>query len=133
MLEMLRLAAKIALPTTIGDARNFWVGSIGIRRDGVLVSAKNGAVTDLDDYQLIPNSHAEGRVLRKLGKHGILFVARVAKGSQLLALSAPCSMCSVRIRSLKVKKVYYSINQYQYGLWDVCRDTHRVFNTNENY
>jgi tRNA(Arg) A34 adenosine deaminase TadA len=130
MIEMIRLAAVVAMPADKMDRRNFYLGCIGIRRDGVLVSAKNGATEYFDTvpyYNLIPNSHAEGRCLRKLGKGGTLYVARVLKGNGSLGLSAPCGMCAIRIASYKVKKVFYSINDFQYGVWDVERDIHRAF------
>jgi tRNA(Arg) A34 adenosine deaminase TadA len=130
MIDMIRLAAKVALPTSDIDPRNFWLGCIGVRRDGVLVSAKNGATVYYDTvpyYHLIPNSHAEGRVLRKLGKGGILYVARVSRKDGSLAMSRPCDMCAVRIRAAKVKKVYYSINEDHYGLWLPQQDEEKIF------
>jgi tRNA(Arg) A34 adenosine deaminase TadA len=131
MLEMLRLAAKVAMPTNDIDRRNFLLGCIGIRKDGVLVSAKNGATEYYDTvpyYHLIPNSHAEGRVLRKLGSGGLLYVARVSKKDYCsLAMARPCDMCAVRIKAARVKKVYYSINEECYGLWSPQEDTDRIF------
>jgi tRNA(Arg) A34 adenosine deaminase TadA len=129
--NMLKLAAKIALP--VGeDYRNFWLGCIGIRKDGVLVSAKNGAVHSTampqEDYRILPNSHAECRTLRKLGRGGVLYVARVAKHNHRYACSRPCIMCENMIRSYHVKKVFYTINEFQYGVWDIITDYERVFN-----
>lgn len=132
MIKMLRMAAEAALPTYDNDPRNFWLGCVGIREDGVLVSSQNGASefsTSIENYQLIPTAHAEGRLLRKLGKGGIIFVARVSKKDRSLAIACPCPMCQIRIKSFKVKKVFYTINDYQYGMWDVKRDSHRVFDT----
>jgi len=130
MIEMLRLAGKVAMPTSEIDRRNFYLGCIGIRRDGVLVSAKNGATEYFDTvpyYNLIPNSHAEGRCLRKLGHGGILYVARILKGNGSLAMARPCEMCAIRIKSARIKKVYYSINEENYGLWLPQDDRDRVF------
>lgn len=130
MLDMLLLAAKVALPNDYHDARNFWLGCVGIRQDGAIVSGKNGAVhcTSINEYQLIPNSHAEGRVLRKLGKGGTIFVSRVSKINHSLAMAYPCPTCQVRITSFQVNKVYYTINPNQYGIWSVKKDLHRVVN-----
>ena len=130
MIDMLRLAAKVALPTNDMDRRNFWLGCIGIRKDGVLVSAKNGATQYYDtvpNYQLIPNSHAEGRVLRKLGSGGLLYVARVSRNNTGLVMARPCEICQVRIKAARIKKVYYSINQECYGLWLPQEDKDKIF------
>jgi tRNA(Arg) A34 adenosine deaminase TadA len=130
MIDYFTMAANVALPTTDNDPRNFWIAAIGIREDGTIVSAKNGAVqsTDTKNYQFIPESHAEGRALRKLGKGGILYVARVAKFNRHFAMSRPCQMCAIRIKAYNVKKVYYTINENQYGVWTPGTDYDRVFN-----
>lgn len=131
MLELLRLAGKIALPNEPEcDLRNFWLGCVGIRNDGVKVFAKNSPVysTTVDNYRLLPNAHAEGRVLRKLGKGGELYVARISKLNGQFAMSMPCPMCQVRIKAFDVKRVFYTLNESQYCIWDVKKNTHRAFN-----
>ncbi len=77
---------------------------------------------------MIPESHAEGRVLRKLGKRGTLYVARVTKVTREFAMSRPCPMCQNRIKAFDVKKVYYTINKDQYGVWTPDTDLDRVYN-----
>lgn len=129
MLHLLHQAAEVALPSSDIDYRDYWLGAVGVREDGVLVSAKNGAAsfrTTIKSYELLPTSHAEGRILRKLGKGGTIFVARVSKKDGSLVMAMPCPMCQIRIRSFKVPKVYYTINSQQYGIWDVKKDSHRV-------
>lgn len=129
MFDYLELAARISLPTDDNDPRNFWLGCVGVRRDGVIVSAKNGAVLASANYnyQLIPNSHAEGRTLRKLGKRGTLYVARVSKKTRSYAMARPCGVCQIRIRASNVDKVVYTINENQYGIWYPNSDTDKVF------
>ncbi len=127
---MFKLAGKVALPPADSyDPRNFWLGCVGIREDGKIVSAKNGSVfsTETDNYQHLPNSHAEGRVLRKLGKGGIIFVSRIHKIGMEYAMSYPCAMCQTRIKAFNVKKVYYTINDEQYGIWVPHLDSDKVF------
>lgn len=130
MNKLLLAAAQIALPTIDNDYRNFWLGSIGLREDGVMVSAKNGAAEtshSVKQYELQPNSHAEGRLLRKLGKKGIIYVARIAKGTGKLAMAAPCGMCQIRIRAAHTKKVYFTINETQYGVWIPSTDKYKIY------
>lgn len=134
IINFINLAAQVSLPTDKNDPRNFLIGAVGIREDGVIVSAKNGAVlsTDVDNYQYLPSSHAEGRALRKLGKNGILFVARLRKIDRELAMARPCNMCRVRIKSFNVKKVYYSIDPFHYGIWYPNSNIDKVFNIKES-
>lgn len=132
MPDYLDMAKEIAIPdknNPIKDQRSFWHGCVGIRNDGTIVRGKNGAASIQDGYyHMIPGAHAEGRVLRKLGKNGTLYVARVSRRTGEYVMSRPCDMCRVRIKSFGVKKVYYSINQNQYGVWDPKSDTDKVFN-----
>lgn len=130
MLHLLEQAAIVALPTSDDDRRHFWLGCVGVRDDGVIVSSKNGSVafTDtVENYQLVPSSHAEGRVLRKLGKKGTLYVARVSRKDGSLVMARPCGMCQVRIKSFGVKKVFYTINNKQYGVWFSDTDTDKIY------
>jgi tRNA(Arg) A34 adenosine deaminase TadA len=130
MLDLLRAAAIVAKSDDPCDKRNFVLGAVGIRKDGVLVSAKNGAVisSTYDDYRVIAEAHAEFRTIRKLGKNApALYVARVLKRDGSLAMSMPCGGCQLRIRAAKVGRVYYTINDKQYGVWDVANDHHQVY------
>lgn len=130
MKELLLKAAKIALPSDPDDLRTFWLGAVGIRKDGKHVYAKNGAARFHDflgNYETLPASHAEGRLVRKLGKGGIIFVARVARKDGSLKIARPCGMCRTLLHSARVHKAYYTINSFQYGIWDVAKDYDEVF------
>ena len=83
-------------------------------------------VEPIEDYQLIPTSHAEGRVLRKMDYGGVLYIARVKRKDYTLALSAACPMCQIKIKSKGIRKVYYTINDFQYGIWYVKKDCHII-------
>ena len=129
MLNYLREASQIAKKSK-DNLRNYILGCIGIREDGAIVSSINGAARfskSVDDFYKLPNSHAEGRVLRKLGRNGIMFVARVHKKDGTLAMALPCSMCQTRIKAFKVKKVYFTCNEEQYGIWSVKEDQFRFY------
>lgn len=129
MLPLLLAASKIALPTDKSDKRNFWLGAVGIRNDGVSVSSKNGASafsSSMEVYQLNPNSHAEGRLLRKMGKYGIVYVARVSRKDRSLAMARPCSMCQNLLKSSKVTKVFYTIDDHHYGIWQPHKNCDKI-------
>lgn len=120
MLPLLLSAAQFAIPHFNKDPRNFWLGAVGLRSDGAYVSSRNGAVfysSSVEKYQLHTNSHAEGRLLRKLGKNGIVYVARVFRKDRNLAMARPCSMCQIKLRAFNVEKVYYTIDEHHYGIW----------------
>jgi len=132
LLDLINLAAKVAMPTTLSDQkRNAFLGAVGIRKDGTIVSAKNGAVFSTEtfgDYWAIPSCHAEYRACRKLGKGGIMYVARITKKDGSLAMSRPCHICRTVLRAAHVKKVFYSINPNQYGIWYPSIDRDIIFN-----
>lgn len=129
MLPLLLSAAKVAISSDNKDKRNFWLGAIGIRNDGVSVSARNGASSfsaSVETYHLTPNSHAEGRLLRKLGKYGVVYVSRVSRKDRSLAMARPCSMCRIRLKSYGVKKVFYTIDDNHYGIWYPDKDQDKI-------
>ncbi len=106
-LKYLQLAADIS--RLKDDDRTYFHGAIGIRKDGVIVGACNGNPKFPE-----PKHHAEARVLRKLGKGGILWVVRtLADGT--MGNSKPCVDCYRIISQRRVIKVYFSINSSTYG------------------
>ena len=133
ILNYLRMASQVAIPNENEadlDYREIWIGSVGIRSDGAIVSAKNGSIftTDTgDDFQLIPEVHAERRVIRKMDWGGILFVARVRRVDLTWAMSRPCPTCQMFIKSKGVKQVFYTINKTQFGRWYPNTDRDRIF------
>ena len=129
MLPLLISASQVAVPNDGNDKRNFWLGAIGIRNDGVSVSSKNGASAfsaSVETYHLTPNSHAEGRLLRKLGKYGVVYVARVSRKDRSLAMARPCGMCQIRLRGYNVRKVFYTIDDNHYGIWYPDKDRDKI-------
>lgn len=129
MNNLLFLAAKFALPRIPNDPRNYHLGCVGIRADGVLVSSQNGAVSGCvkkHTRHSLPEVHAEVRVIKKLGKYGTIYVARVNKINNGFTMAKPCKMCETLIRSAKVNKVYYSISDSEYGIWFVKKNIHKI-------
>jgi tRNA(Arg) A34 adenosine deaminase TadA len=99
-IKYLELAAQVS--RLKDDDRTYFHGAVGIRKDGVIVASSNGNPKEPE-----PKHHAEARVLRKLGKGGILFVVRtLADGTW--GDSRPCPRCWARIVSAKVDSVYWS-------------------------
>lgn len=126
MLTLLRQAACVALSNG-RDRRGFYVGSIGIREDGAKVHSKNSAIIETQNrhpqsqffiYRRFPQAHAESKLVQKLGFYGTVYVARVARGSQQLAMARPCSTCQQILKAYKVKKVYYTISPTEWGMWN---------------
>jgi tRNA(Arg) A34 adenosine deaminase TadA len=116
---LFQVAAQVALP--VGDKvdqRGYWLGAVGVRRDGVIVSARNGsAIGEMGatQYNPSPTSHAERRCLRKLGWGGVMYVARVRRDGSV-ALAKPCARCQGSLKSQGVKKVFYTIDNENYGV-----------------
>lgn len=130
MLNMLEIAARVALPSSyMNEKRNFVLGAAGKRRDGAIVSSRNGAVisSNFDEYRVIPEAHAEFRLLKKLGKADIIYVARVLKKDGNWAMARPCGSCRLRIKAAHIKKVCYTIDANHYGIWHVAEDVDRIY------
>ena len=102
------------------DRRNFYLGAIGIRSDGAVVSSTNGPAVMMDDdkgrKKSFPQAHAEYRLARKLDVDAVVFVCRVKRGSKKIGLARPCEDCQRVLKAVGVKKVYYTINNREYGV-----------------
>lgn len=130
MLPLLIKAGKVAIASNINDdKKNFLLGCIGIRaQDGVMVSAKNGAVitSSYNSYKIIGDAHAEMRVLKKMGRGGILYTTRILKNGTF-AMARACAGCRQRIKMAEVDRVYYTIDQNHYGVWLVKYDIDKIY------
>ncbi len=105
------MAAKAALNGDTHEAtRQYWIGAVGIRKDGATVTSNN-VPCRLQE----PAAHAEYRLCRKLDRGAIVFVVRV-KRSGGLALARPCKSCREIMRVRGVRKCYYSISNNEYGV-----------------
>jgi tRNA(Arg) A34 adenosine deaminase TadA len=127
MLELLRLAARYAV-LKHDDDRVFLLGAVGVRSDGRLVHAQNSSVLDTlkraewNAYKRFPESHAEIRLTKKLGFGATMYVARVKRANHNLAMARPCECCRNIIKAFRVKKVYYTISDNEWGVWDPIKD-----------
>ena len=109
-LDYLRCAALMAAKRKCYN-QGFYVGAIGIRNDGALVHSFNGS----GNYP-IAQGHAETRLSRKLDVGSIVYVARYSFGTHNLVMAKPCQNCEKVLQSCGVKKVYYSIQNTEYGV-----------------
>lgn len=108
---MLEAAAFLAANTK-DRSKNFFHGCIVQRDDGAFVRSVNSTFVE----NKTPPAHAEARALRKAGRGGILWVARVSRDGEW-ATSRPCPNCSALIINKGIKKVYYTIAPGEYGIW----------------
>lgn len=108
---MLTIAAEIARDNPVrSDARTFCLGAVGLRNDGVIVTAKNIAAADV-----VPTHHAEARVVRKLTPDSVVWVARISRMNGEWTMSRPCANCQGRMRAAGVKKAVYTIAPNEWG------------------
>jgi tRNA(Arg) A34 adenosine deaminase TadA len=110
------IAAKIAQSKS--DNRSALVGAVGIRKDGAIVKSLNSPVENKRRLM-----HAECKLCRKLDYGATVYVARVRMDNIEFAMARPCFDCRKIMRTKKVKKVYYTINNQQYGILDLFNDT----------
>lgn len=96
------LNKALALACT-GVKRRYQLAAVGIRHDGVVVSSRNSSAVDKT-----PSAHAEARLARKLTPGSIVFVARKRRDRKNPGTAKPCKNCMTRLRSVGVKRVYYT-------------------------
>lgn len=110
--RMLTFAAAVACEgQSRPDNRSFLLGAVGMRKDGVIVSARNIAATDVT-----PEAHAEARLMKKITCDSIVWVARVGRGGGAWALARPCDRCRRRMKTAGVRKVVYTISPNEWGV-----------------
>lgn len=107
--KYLELAAQVS--RLKDDDRTYFHGAVGIRKDGVLVCAANGA-----PKQPTPEHHCEYRLLRKLGKGGVIFMVRTLSDGTY-GNSTPCIDCYKAIKRRKVASVHYTDANGHYAVW----------------
>lgn len=86
------------------------LGCVGIRKDGIHVKSLNGSAD-----KRTPEIHAECRLARKLTPDSVIYVARINASGEM-AMARPCPDCERVLRNKGVRKVYYSINDFEYGV-----------------
>lgn len=108
-IKNIELAKKIAIRGR--NKKQYHLGCVAKRKDGSIVSSFNTR-----SYGKAPSSHAEAKTLRKAGLGATIWVSRVMANNSL-GMAKPCETCQKLIRKYKVKKVYYSISDDEYGVW----------------
>lgn len=104
------IAAKTA--SSKNNERAFILGAIGLRgSDKVLVKSLNAPTTMPDR-----TAHAEARLCKKLDYNSTVYVARVRLCDGTPAIARPCQSCMKTLISKKVKRVYYTISEKEYGV-----------------
>ena|ERR1700722_15824581 len=111
MLHLINIAAEVADITTDRNRKAF-IGAVAMRRDGVLVHARNSAVYSPNAKN--PPAHSESRICKKSGAGSEIYVARVKRDGSL-AMAKPCPRCMAIMRSHRVEMVYYSISPTEWG------------------
>lgn len=103
----MNIAKQIAVRN---DNRSFVIGAVGVRRDGVIVGSRNSPVVGP-----CRNAHAEYRVARKIDVGAVIYVVRILR-SGAMAIAKPCDDCRKILITKGASKVYYSINENEYGV-----------------
>lgn len=125
MLRLLKQAALVAVPRShsVVDHRAFYLGAVGVRGDGVLVSSQNGSVKMSETVGggwSYPQAHAEYRCARKMDFNGIVYVARV-RPDGCLAIARPCRDCQIAMAAKRVLRCYYTISDTEYGVIELSK------------
>ena len=96
------------------DNKSFILGAVGIRRDGAVVYAVNSISQE-------PNRllHCEYRICRKIDQGSTIYLVRVRLLNGEYAMSKPCPDCEKVLKSRRVKRVYYTISNNEYGVLEL--------------
>jgi tRNA(Arg) A34 adenosine deaminase TadA len=109
--KMFRRARAVALK---GDAkgvrRKYRLGAVGVRSDGVIVTANN-----LSCRRPTPYAHAEARLVRKLDFGSTVFVVRIQRNGTTVN-ARPCRDCEIAMRLRGVETCYYTISEKEWGV-----------------
>ncbi len=92
------------------DRRQFLLGAVGVRSDGAIVTAYNGAVREGKLLQ----AHAEARLSKKLDLGSVVFVVRVNRKRQW-RLAKPCAGCRAILKNKGVVSVYFTVKPNEIG------------------
>lgn len=110
--NLFEIAGKLA--SERADQKSFLLGAVGIRRDGAMVSAVNSISQE-------PNRllHSEYRLAKKLDCGSTVYVARIRLLNGEFACAKPCFDCEKVLRSRRVRRIYYTITNNEYGVLDL--------------
>jgi len=103
------LAAEEAIKNQ-HDGRHYLLGCVAVRGDGAIVKASNGP-TPVPTREM----HAEYRVSKKLDYDAVVYVARVLRDGSF-GSAMPCASCLKALASKRVKKVYFTISNDNFGM-----------------
>lgn len=109
----LRIAAKIAQGRRLRKAdlkKQFYLGAVAHRKDGAMRYAFNGTA----QYRT-PEIHCEVRLSKKLDVGATVYLARMTADGNM-ANSRPCDNCLRALKARGVKKIFYTINNNEYGV-----------------
>lgn len=106
--KLLSLAAQVS--RLRDDNRRYYLGAVGVRKDGVIVASPNGNSKEPE-----PKHHAEARVIRKLTRHSSVYVCRTLANGDW-ALAQPCPDC-IRAMYKSVDLVFWTTGpeEWLYG------------------
>jgi len=115
MLDLLKAAGRVA-NLSVDCHRKAFVGSICVSDNGKIFSSRNGSSSPFCSEKT-PSTHAERRSCKRGGRGATVYVARVLRNGEL-AMARPCPRCLAYLTSMRVKRIYYSINEKEYGVID---------------
>ena len=114
--DYLELALRFAARE---DERGYALGAVGLRTDGAIVTARNGAVRPLAVGHVKPG-HAESRLTRKLDVGAVVYVSRRLRNGAW-AMARPCLSCQGLLTAKGIVKVYYTIAPGEFGVLNLKR------------
>jgi tRNA(Arg) A34 adenosine deaminase TadA len=111
MHKHLRLATHY---TCRGNLRRIYrLAAVGVRTDGTVVMSVNGSCATPT-----PSAHAEARLVRKLDRGSVVYVARTLRENGKIALAKPCPRCQAAMKARGISRCEYTINENEFGVME---------------
>ena len=104
--KYLKLAGEAAVARD--DRRDYKLGCVAVRSDGVVVKSRNGPT-----MTPVAFIHAEARISTKIDHEATVFVTRVVADGTF-AMAKPCMQCLMFLMGKKAKKIYYTTGSDTY-------------------
>jgi tRNA(Arg) A34 adenosine deaminase TadA len=111
-MKYLDLAIQVAKGNA-SRSKHFTFGCVALREDGGLI-----CMTNIRTRDPMIQAHSETRALKRAGYGATLYVVRLDRAGNW-CMAKPCVGCQSLIKNRGVRKVFYTVSENTYAVWNV--------------